>query len=83
LDLGSRVIAGQPIAVFTQEDSNQRLGIHIFHLEENMKRKVIMPKFYTDSGLMQLEFRKKYVAVSSKEIIEKELTKKEKRKMNN
>jgi murein DD-endopeptidase MepM/ murein hydrolase activator NlpD len=78
---GDRIIAGQPIAVFTQENKTQQVGIGIFYLEKKMKRKLVMPKFYTDSGVIQLEFGKEYVGASTKEIVGKELTKNEKKNL--
>lgn len=84
LEEGDRIIAGQPLAVFTQKDDNQemKVGIHLFRLGKKFEYEVIMPKYYTDSGLIQPEYGKEYVGASAKEIVEKELTKKEKKNLN-
>lgn len=82
LEEGERIVAGQPIAVFTKEEDSQSMGIHIFHLAKDLKYKSITPQFYTTEGLSQLNFEKKYRSTSTKEIIEKELTKKEKKLLN-
>ena len=84
LEEGDRIIAGQPLAVFTQKDDNQemKVGIHLFRLGKKFEYEVIMPKYYTDNGLIQPEYGKEYVGASAKEIVEKELTKKEKKNLN-
>ncbi|MFT4221906.1 M23 family metallopeptidase [Dysgonomonas sp.] len=79
---GDRIIAGQPIAIFTNEEEQNRMGLHLFYLDKNLKNQVIKPKFYTEEGLIQPEFGKRYKSISTREIIEKELTKKEKKNLN-
>lgn len=79
---GDRIIAGQPIAVFTKEEGRNRMGIQLYHLTRDLKKKIIIPKFHTEEGLIQLDFGKKYQSIATKEIIEKELTKKEKKNLN-
>jgi hypothetical protein len=81
-ELGDRVIAGQPIAVFTQKEEIQRVGIHVLRLGKDFEYEVIMPQFYTGSGLVHPEPGKEYTGASTKEIVEKELTKKEKKNLN-
>jgi len=78
---GDRLLAGQPIAIFTKDEEYQRMGINLFYLTNDLKYKTIIPKFYTEEGLLQLSAGKKYQSVSSKEILEKELTKKEKKNL--
>jgi len=78
---GDRLLAGQPIAVFTKNEESPRMGINLFYLTNDLKYKTIIPKFYTEDGLLQLMPEKKYQCVSTKEIIEKELTKKEKKNL--
>lgn len=79
---GDRIIAGQPMAIFTKEDERNRMGLHLFHLDRNLKNQVIHPRFYMEEGFVQPEFGKRYKSASTKEIIEKELSKKEKKKLN-
>jgi hypothetical protein len=78
---GDRIIAGQPIAVFTKEEEQNRMGLHLYHLDKNLNNKVIQPKFYTEEGFIQPEFGKRYKSASTKEIMEKELSKKEKKNL--
>lgn len=82
LEPGDRIIAGQPVAFFTQDNDNQRMGIYIFHLGKDLKYKVFIPKFYTNNGLITLEYGREYIGAFTKEIVEKELTKKEKKSLN-
>lgn len=77
---GERIIAGQPLAVFVKEESDRRIGVSLFYLGKEMEYKIIIPKFYTSNGLVSLEFGKEYTGTSTEEIIEKELTKSEKKK---
>lgn len=79
---GDRVIAGQPIAIFKTGEIQNRMGLHLFYLDNELKNKTIFPDYYTEEGLIPLEFGKRYQSASTKEIIEKELTKKEKKKLN-
>lgn len=78
---GDRIIVGQPLAVFTKEGERQGLGIHLYYLGKDFSNKRIIPKFYTEQGLSELNFKQRYKSVSTKEILEKELTKKEKKKL--
>lgn len=82
LEPGDRVIAGQPIAVFIQEEKRPSLGIGFSYLDRDFKYKTIIPQFYTSEGLKNLEFNKQYQSATTKDIIEKELTKKEKKARN-
>ena len=79
---GERIIAGQPIAVFVKEEERNRMGLHLYHLDKDLKNQVIKAQFYTAEGFIQPDFGKRYESVSTKEIIEKELSKKEKKKLN-
>lgn len=79
---GDRIIARQPIAVFVKEEERNRMGLHLYHLDKDLKNQVIKAQFYTADGFIQPDFGKRYESVSTKEIIEKELSKKEKKKLN-
>jgi len=81
LEVGDRVIAGQPIAVLAQGNEDRRIGISLMHLGKDLEYKIFIPRFYTSNGLMLLQFEKEYMGASTKEIIGKELTKKEKKSL--
>lgn len=79
--LGDRIIAGQPLAVLGQEKDFPQIGISISYLTKELKHKIIMPMFYTEKGLSELNFDEEYHSTSTRDIIEKELTKKEKKNL--
>ncbi len=82
LQPGDRVIAGQPIALFTnREQTHPRLGIQISSVDKTLKHVILIPSFYTEEGVQKLDFNQRYRGVSSEEIIKKELTKQEKKKL--
>lgn len=81
IEEGERIIAGQPIAVFKEDVNRQRMGIHLFHLTREVKNEIIIPKFFTEEGITLLNSGKQYQSISTNELLEKELTKKEKKKI--
>jgi Peptidase family M23 len=82
---GDKIIAGQPIAVFSSEDFNYPLIFSVTNLnlnnppdEEGSYHSTIHTYFYTEQNPAQkLEDKKTYKSVHPAEIITKELTKKE------
>jgi len=78
---GDRLIAGQPIAVFSKKTDMNSVGFYLFKLNNN-QRKTLVPKFYTEEGVINVEIGKHYTGITPPEIISKELSKKEKKKLN-
>jgi hypothetical protein len=78
---GDRIIAGQPLAVLEEEKDFPRIAISVSYLTKELKHKIIIPMFYTEKGLSELNFGKEYHSASTRDIIEKELTKKEKKNL--
>lgn len=81
LNLGDRVIAGQPIAVFETKDDLNRLGIKLHYLSRDLTYIHILPNFYTDEGMIELEYNAKYRSCVDRDLLIRELTKKEKKKL--
>ena len=83
---GDRIFTGQPIAIFVGNEENRSMGISIYYLtftrDKDFKYRYFLPKFYTQEGQMVLKFRETYTASTTKEIIGKELSKGEKKKLN-
>lgn len=78
---GDRVVAGQPIAVLKRAQEANRLVVKICYLGQDLKHVHIRPYFYTDMGVKQLEYNEKYKSCINQDLIVKELSKKEKKKM--
>ena len=84
--LGDRVIAGQPIAVFSDEEDYSLMRFSIYYLttlkDDKFQHAYLLPQFYTSNdGFVTLEGGRDYEAASTKYLIEIELTKQEKRKL--
>lgn len=83
---GDRIFAGQPIATFVGNEENRGMGISIYYLtftkDKVFKYRYLFPKYYTQEGQMELKFGETYTASTTKEIIGKELSKGEKKKLN-
>jgi hypothetical protein len=86
---GDRVIAGEPIAIFSAEDFNYPLIFRVSYLnlnnepdEEGSYHSTIRTNFYTEQNhTQQPEDKKIYTSVHPTEITTKELTKKEIKKL--
>jgi len=83
---GDRVIAGQAVAVFDGNEENRAMGISIGYLtftkNKDFKYRFFLPKFLSQEGQMVLKFGETYTVSIPKEIIGKELTKGEKKRLN-
>jgi hypothetical protein len=90
---GQYVVPGQPLAVFNKESDKYIMMLNIRYLDEKALSKEVdlanpssyyislRPLFYSDGAATSLKPGKNHTVVYSKEVIAKELSKKEKKKL--
>lgn len=82
LSLGDRVLAGKAIGVFSGSEIKTRgVSISLYYLNSDLENIIFLPKFYMDGQVIDIESRKEYESARMDDIIKKELSKKEKKKL--
>ncbi len=80
VQMNDRVLVGQPIIAFKSGENQSLLALIVSYLDRDLERVYLSPIFCTSQGLINLNFREKYISTYSPDIIKKELSKKEKKR---